>query len=151
MSPIAPPAPFADLQRTLQYLLQDGLAGLPPEHAGGVRPTTESLRLTLPFVLAFRFGGSNDGITDTATIQVEVYASRYDQGAPLAQAAQSLICAAPHVVTVPVTDDVGAATTKVLIDNAEVINAPVEMEFADENVRRWVATYRVQARRPVVR
>lgn len=138
MSPTA--LAFPDTQVVLATLLQSGLAGLPAKRAGGVRPAAEALKKSLPYVVTYRIGGSDDGITDSAVMVVEVYADKYAVGQPLAEQARACIAAAPLLVAMP-----GGRT--VVIDDTATLNSPFEVPYSDATVRLWTATYRLAARR----
>lgn len=130
-------APFPDFQRAAAALLAT-VQGLSASKVGGVRPPAEQLKARLPFVATYRIGGSDDGITDSALMVLDVLAETYATGAPLAEKCARALGSAPLVLTL---DD-----KTVVIDTARAPR-PAEVPFGDSAVRLWTATYTWSARR----
>lgn len=130
---------WPNVEEAVTALLEQALA-IPDGRVGTQRP--EQLLSRLPFLLVYRFGGGDDGVTDVAELGVEVFASSYAEGQPLAEAArQALLAAAATAVTVP-------SGRRVSVDDVVTLTAPVEAPYGGDDVRRWTATYRVSVRRP---
>lgn len=104
------------------------------DNVAPVRP--KSFEGRLPFVLVYRYGGADDGLTDRAEIGIDVHSETRGQGWPLASAIRELLTASWHSVD------------GVVIDRVTTDSAPYEVPFGDEGVRRWVSEYTVTSRRP---
>ena len=127
----APLATFPDVEDAILVLLED-LATV-----GTFTPA--DLKDHLPFVLAYRFAGTDDGITDRAVVGIDTFAATRDVGLALAEQVRQRIVAAPHVVEVN--------DSPVVIDTARTAEAPHEVAYGDSGVRRWVSSYTVTVRR----
>lgn len=124
-------APFPDVERALLDLIAPLLGSA--EQTGTETPA--DLQQRLPFGRVTRVGGPDDGISDRAVVDVDVFAATRSQAYDIAESVRQLLLAAPHAVAGVVLDSVGT------------IVGPRELPWADENVRRWSATYRAVARR----
>lgn len=104
--------------------------------------TRPSLQATLPYLRVTRTGGSDDGITDAATVSVDVFAP----GASLAkqvaeQARQLLIGGSPGALP-------ARATGHGVVDRVITVTGPVRLPPTDSGgLRMVVASYRVSMRR----
>ncbi len=88
----------------------------------------------LPFIRAYRFGGSTSARNDFADVQVDVCAVLRSDGLPLARAIRDALIGQPPPV--------------MWFDRVECNGSPVELPWADDKqVRRWGATYRIVCRR----
>lgn len=104
-----------------------------------VRPTSISTALppeyrkSLPFVRLRRAGGTRSLGLDYASMTVEVFALSYDDAETLANEFSSLVEWGLHGFS----DGEGAVLT------AETVNAPTQTPWDDQNVTRFIATYRI--------
>lgn len=120
-------APFRDLDQELCDLLADlGTTGT---------VTPSDLQQHLPFHRVKRFGGDDDLTTDTARITIDTFAGTYAAARTAAEAVRQRLISHPH------RSDAG------VIDRVTTTTAPVEVPWADPNIRRLTATYTVSARR----
>lgn len=88
----------------------------------------------LPFVRAYRFGGSTGRFNDFSDVQVDVFSPLRSEGFALARAIRDSLIGPPP----PVAG----------FDRVECGAAPAELPWADDKqVRRWGATYRIVCRR----
>lgn len=118
---------FPDLEQAVCDLLEDlGETGI---------VTPADLQDRLPFHRVQRFGGADDVITDTAALSVDTFAADAATGRERAEQVRQRLLSGPH------------ATAHGVIDLAETTSAPVEVPWDGAPVRRWTATYRLQARR----
>lgn len=124
-------ANYADVEAALVTVLSD-LAT-----TGTVTPA--DLQTALPFVRIARRGGSDDRITDTATVDIDAFAASRTDSRLLADTIRARLIAPGGLVS-------GAG---VLIDQSSTATAPNEVPWSnDQSIRRFTATYRVTARRP---
>lgn len=136
MSP-APLAAFPNVEDAITILLAAAL-DLADGRTGTRTPA--DLKARMPFVLAYRFAGADDGLVDRVELGVDVFAGTYAAGQPLAERTRQVLIAAPHVVDVP-------GIGKVLLDSVRTTAAPIEVPYGDDSVRRWTSTYRISVRR----
>lgn len=100
------------------------------------RLTPPDLAVQLPFIRVTLVGGSDDRVTDSATVDVDVFHTSITTAMVLAaQVRQALIDQSPHVV--------GAA----VLDACFTVARPRWLPYGTPNVTRVVATYRVTSRR----
>lgn len=118
---------FPDVQDMLREVLSEyGTYGI---------QTDSHLNDKLPFITTTEVGGSDNRHTDTATVDVSVFTANYS-GKSLAESIRQ------RLISGPIATGVG------VIDRAVTYSRPVEIPWTDgSQVRRWVATYRVSARR----
>ena len=121
---------FPDIEAALLDLLAPLVA---TGHVGTTTPT--DLAGTLPFIRLDVFSGTDDLITDTSRVAVDVFAAKRSDGIPLAEQVRQTIIAYPHVIG------------SVIIDRAGTLTRPAETPWDGTGVRRWSATYTVSARR----
>lgn len=98
-----------------------------------VTPTT----ITAPLIVVRRVGGFDNGITDVARIRVQTFGSSHSTASALAEACRQLILASPAT-------HVGGVN----IDRAIVESAPVYVDYGQPPLQRYIATYRLEVRRP---
>ena len=122
---------FPDTERALAHLLADLAGGL--DHVGTETPANLGDRL--PYIRVRRFGGTDDGLTDLAIVDIDSFADTRTASVDLAEAIRDRLLAGPHHVTGAVIDRVVTST------------APREIPWSGDAVRRWAATYRAAARR----
>lgn len=97
--------------------------------------TDATLTDKLPFITAMEIGGRDNRITDFTTVDVSVFAPSY-AGKALAESIRQTL------LTTPIVTDAG------IIDRCETQTKPHEVPWTDgSTVRRWIATYRISARR----
>ena len=97
--------------------------------------TPQSLLTELPFALVTRVGGPTDYITDMATIDVDVFNT--DRSTALASAN------AVHLRMLALR---GHQVSGCVVDDVDVLMAPRWVDFQDEHVRRYVASYTLYTR-----
>lgn len=94
----------------------------------------------LPFYLVTRIVGSDDGVTDCGTVQIDVFDSTRDGARVAARNMHArMLALSPKLV---VTTDKGAAR----IDRRRTLMAPAYLDYQDENLRRYVARYEIASR-----
>jgi hypothetical protein len=97
--------------------------------------TPESLTAT--FHRVTRAGGDDDGTTDNALVDVETFSGRRHDAAQAAEDARQSLLALT-----------GTTSAGALVDSVTTARAPGWVDYKNPSVQRYVATYRVQARRP---
>ena len=123
---------FPDVQRLLVADLEDIVGA---GHAAVQTP--DDMESNLPFVRVMRIGGSRTGISDVATLDVDVFADSYVAGEALAEQIADWLCGPPPGVA--------------LFDAVTCEVAPRELPWADGvRVRRWGSTFQVVTRRRLV-
>lgn len=93
-----------------------------------------NLAYRLPFGLVLRSGGNDDGVSDFATIDVEVYVPQQIAGDVLSEEIRQYLTGGGRRPPYP-------------LDRVETIGAITELPYAGRGVRRWSNTYRVATRR----
>lgn len=116
-------------QLVVQYLT--GTCGL---QGVGVE-TPNDLLAELPFALVTRVGGGTDYITDTATVDVDVFNTDRNTASTTAQLV--------HVRMLALR---GTQVSGCVVDDVDVLMAPRWVDFADEHARRYVASYTISSR-----
>lgn len=121
-------AVFPDIEQALITLL----AGF------GTTGTVVPADLTshMPYVKVARFGGGDDRFTDTARVDVDCFAATRAVAFSTAEGIRQRLLGYPHSVI-----DVGT------IDHVETLTGPVEVPWADPNVRRFTSSYAIATRR----
>ena len=89
----------------------------------------------LPFIQVNRVGGGDDYITDTAMVDVACFHSTRVQASTVARTVHKLMMALRHT-----------AVAGVLVDSVETVTGPQWINYDDENLQRYVATYLVDSR-----
>lgn len=98
--------------------------------------TTANLKNELPFIRVRRIGGSDDGVTDVARVDVRVYDVDLGDAEDGAETIRQRLISGP------------AATSHGVLDRARTEAGPIEVPGPDpENYRIVSATYRVSVRR----
>lgn len=103
--------------------------------------TPGDLLAKLPFVQIRRVGGADNNISDTAVVDIDSITATDPTNPNYAQARQ-------------LAEDIRAAMkslrhTKVgnvFIDDVDVITAPIWIDYEDEHVNRFVASYQIISR-----
>lgn len=89
----------------------------------------------LPFVQVNRVGGGDNYITDLATVDVETFHSSRANASTVARTVHAAMMQLRHTVV-----------NGVLVDSVETITGPLWIDYEDENLQRYVATYLVETR-----
>lgn len=122
----------------IEAVLVSALSGL-----GRVGTRTPANLLTaLPYVQVQRIhGGADDRVTDTARVDVDVFTARDptnpNRGAAflLSEQVRALMLSLRHT-----------EVDGVLIDTVETLTAPAWLDYGDEHVNRYLATYELTSR-----
>lgn len=124
---------FPDLELALLDHLADLVGG--DEHTGNETP--DDLQGRLPFLRVTRIGGSDDGLTDSAEVDVEVVAPTRRVAWTLAELVRERLTARPFRVGT------------VVIDRATTTVSPFQPPAVTAGVRlvRYAASYTVRVRR----
>ncbi len=120
---------FPDLTRLLVTELEVWVAT--PEQTGPETP--DDLQARLPFIRAYRIGGSRDRLADFGTVAVDVFAGDYTTAEGLAEDIAQWLCGPPPPI--------------VWLDRVEVDIAPRRLPWGDERIFRFQGQYVVTARR----
>jgi hypothetical protein len=123
------PLRFADVESLLVTHLEARLA---------VRATTRlpaKFETALPIIRVTRVGGPDDGLNDFARITVETFAATRPASWDLAEDARQAMLAASHTVV-----------SGRLIDTVSTDGAPVWVDYANDSVQRFLASYTVVSR-----
>lgn len=127
---------YPDVETVVQDVIAELVGGV--RHVGSETPP--DLQQRLPFVRVTRYGGGDDGVTDAADIDVDVYGDRRTPTLRLAEQVRELLTRGSHVVS--------SGGARVVLDAVETILAPFQPPGnGDETVRRFTASYSVRARR----
>lgn len=117
----------------------DLLAVLAP--GSNTTPADLDQRLARPGVAGWfrvrRVGGSDDGITDAAQVDVDTFATTRDRAFALSRSARELLTDGPAPPIVP----------GLILDRVVNVIAPFEVPNDNPRVTRYLATYRATARR----
>lgn len=108
---------------------------LTPTGATVVTATDENLEP--PVIQVARIGGSDDGVTDRPRVEVEVFGGTRAQAWQLTEECRQLI----HATS-------GTTVNGVLCDRAVTETPAQGLPYPNPDVRRVVATYRLDFRRP---
>lgn len=106
---------------------------------GNVRPEMPP-NPPVPFVVVTRVAGSDDGVTDYAVIDVEFFHSNISLAADLAADGHERMRLMKSRGPVPVNG------IPVQIDRLVTEDGPHPLAYGDENLRRFVARYRIESR-----
>lgn len=89
----------------------------------------------LPFIKVTRVSGGDDYLTDSATVDVDVFHATRAQASALARTVHARMMHLRHT-----------AVNGVLVDSVETVNGPQWISYEDENLQRYVSTYLVESR-----
>ncbi|AHH98331.1 hypothetical protein [Kutzneria albida] len=89
----------------------------------------------LPFALVTRTGGSDDYITDAATIDIDVFNTTRSTAYDTAAQVHALMRRLRHT-----------AVGTTVIDHAETIMGPTWVSYDDEHLQRYVMRMRIDSR-----
>lgn len=110
--------------------------------------TPKNLQDTLPFVRVTKPSGSDDRITDRATIDVDVFAGTRVEALRIANVIREHLTSQPHRAQIP--------EGVMVLDRARTLISPFEPPppsptsdgtVMDPNIRRVAASYSISARR----
>lgn len=120
---------FPDVTRMLVTALEvwvpDGT------HTGPETP--EDLQTKLPFIRAYRLGGSRDRLSDFCTVSIDVFDATYSGAESLAEDIAQWLCGPPPPLA--------------LLDRVEADLAPRRLPWGDDRMFRFQAQYAVVTRR----
>ena len=108
------------------------------ETVTGTRTVTklpELLEAAMPIYRVGVVGGVDDKLTDRARIQVESFAATRADSADLAEVAREAMHGLAHTVV-----------AGWLVDTTETLSRPMWVDYANDHVQRFVATYQVDSR-----
>jgi len=120
-------SPFADIEDIVLEILSP---------AGPTVLATPS-QITPPLIVVRRIGGSDNKITDIARIRVQTFANSHVGSYDLAEHCRQLVMASPATGVPGVTIDLAVTDT-----------APSYVDYGQPPLQRYVATYRLELRRP---
>jgi hypothetical protein len=125
---------YPDAERALGDLLADlGTTG---------SETPSTLQSDLPYIRLTRTGGSDDLVTDTSTVSVDVFAASADDAKATAEQIRQRLTWGPFISDVPFN------TAHGLIDRARTNVGPFMLAPTDsDNLRLCAASYIVSMRR----
>lgn len=133
------PAYRLDVFPDIEVMVMDGLEAAFPALVGRLSTETpatlQTLLATGDFVRIGKVTGTNDRYTDYSVVDVDVFARNRQRSHDLAEAIRAWLLGYPLTV--------GTAT----IDRVVTETAPATAPWEDENVRRYLATYRISTRR----
>lgn len=98
-------------------------------------PAAEALTAALPMLRVQRIGGADDRLTDTARLDLETFAATYDTASDLARRVHTTALALAHTTV-----------AGVLIDTVETVSGPMWVDYENQDVQRFVATYEAAVR-----
>lgn len=118
---------FVDIEDVALTLLQ----------SAGPTVLATPVTITPPLIVIRRVGGFDNRITDVARLRVQTFGASHATAFALAEACRQLILASPatHVAGVN-------------IDRAVVEAAPAYVDYGQPPLQRYIATYRLEVRRP---
>lgn len=93
--------------------------------------------LELPLTVVRCVGGFDDRITFAARLQVQTYGATRVQARDLAELTRQTFLASPNTMAAGIS-----------IDRAVTEQAPSFVDYGQPGVHRYIATYRVEYRRP---
>jgi hypothetical protein len=125
---------FPDAERAVCDLLGDlGTCG---------SETPKALQSELPYIRVNRTGGSDDLVTDTANVSVDVFAASLDDAKRVAEACRQRFILGPY------RSDASFRTDHGQIDKAKTLSAPLPIPPTDsDNLRLVTASYEISVRR----
>lgn len=122
---------FADVEQVLVAFLPAAV----PSLAGVSVETPNPLLETLPFVQVTRIGGSDDYLTDSAIVDLDIFDTTRANASATARLVHDAMMHLRHT-----------AVGGVLIDHVETETGPMWVNYQDENVQRYVCSYLIQSR-----
>jgi len=120
---------FPDVTRLLVTALEVWVPDA--SHTGPEVPL--ELQDKLPFIRAYRIGGSRGRLNDSPTVSLDVFADSYSAAEGLAEDIDQWLCGPPP----PLWE----------LDRVDVDVAPRRLPWGDERIFRWQAQYSLVTRR----
>ncbi|MGH3439975.1 MAG: hypothetical protein ACRDRN_26470 [Sciscionella sp.] len=90
---------------------------------------------SLPFALITRIGGGDDYITDSPQVDIDIF-----------NTTRATALATARIVHAQMMELRHTAVNGVLVDHVETITGPMWVNYQDETLQRYVASYRVDSR-----
>lgn len=110
----------------------------------GAHPTRpRDHKMDLPYAVVTLSGGSDDGVTDTPVVDVEVYAATPDQ---MWDTAEDVRQAMHRLAGTTANTGAGPTGRRTLVDTVRTSVSPIEVPYGPD-VRRAIATYRLGLRK----
>lgn len=106
-----------------------------PSLAGVSVELPNDLLQHLPYVRVTRVGGGDDYITDSALVDIDVFGSTRVQASDAARSVHNSMMHLRHT-----------SVNGVLIDLVETQTGPSWVNWQDENIQRYVMSYRIDSR-----
>lgn len=122
---------YADVEQLLVTYIPAAV----PSLTGASVETTNKLLEACPFVQVTRIGGSDDYLTDSALVDLDIFNTTRATASETARLVHFAMMHLRHT-----------AVGGVLIDNVETITGPMWVNYQDENVQRYVASYLIESR-----
>lgn len=128
--------PFPDIQAAMMDVIDAaGITGTDGTLTSGVE-TPADFAGSLPFARVHRLGGGDDGITDSASVTIDVFASKYADAFGISEELRQIFTSGPI--------SVGPA----VLGYSTVVTGPLYIPWsANDSPRRFATTYRTTARR----
>lgn len=124
---------FPDIETMMLELLTD-LVGT--DHVGTVAPA--GLAEHLPYIRVNRYGGPDDGVTDFAVLDVDVFAARRTDAWSLCEQARTLLHVTPH------------HTAGGIVDSVRVRSGPQRLPWDASDMSRFGMSVEATSRRQTV-
>lgn len=121
-------APFPDAELLMMAML---------EQVAPTYTTTPNPMPATPLISVQRVGGPDDWITDFPRVQVQVFGNTREQAWQLAEQCRQIIIASRRTIV-----------NGVLIDNATTVTPAQQPPDPNVNLKRVVAIYQLEYRRP---
>jgi hypothetical protein len=96
-----------------------------------------------PLIQVSRVGGADNGITDRPLLYIACFGRTYALAKAMAEQCRQIILASAATSVLLAGYPFG-----VLVDRAETVSPPAELPADNPEMRRKVATYRLELRRP---
>lgn len=131
--------PFPDIENVLRaLLLRDFAANLPSESRVGTDFIVDFTD-RLPYIRLERVGGSSVPLNDYPLVDVEFFDDTTADLKSLSADVHTYLLGYPHTVEL--------GSRRITLDTVGVTVAPRRLPWADENIRRFAATYQFSVRR----
>jgi hypothetical protein len=122
---------YADAEAVVVAYLTASVPGL----AGVSVELPNDVNSNVPFVQVTRVGGSDDYVTDSAIIDLDVFGLTRVQASDASRLVHNAMMRLRHT-----------AVNGVLIDLVETQTGPMWVNWGDENLERYVMSYRIDSR-----
>lgn len=129
--------PFADVELGVMIGLEDKFVDLEQGDVATVTPSNLGYRLSQGrrFVRVGRVTGNDDRITDVAVVDIDVFGASRQVARDLAEGIRAWLLGYP------------LTAGSLIVDRVFTETAPTRAPWEDENVHRYLATYRISSRR----